>query len=394
MNPLFLEASYVLEKIENEGFKAYFVGGCVRDHCLNRPIKDIDIASSATPEDIQRIFPKTIPVGIEHGTVIVRHNHVSYEVTTFRKEDKYEDFRRPSRVWFVTELQEDLSRRDFTFNAMAMDKSYQLIDPFDGQADLNKRQIRTVGDPNARFSEDPLRLMRACRFMSVYSMEIEDETKAAILKNAHLLKRISTERVTEEFRKLLAGEMAGKALAFMKKTKIFDYLPYPLTEEKEDSMLIFPWSKLQTEEQRWAAVMVLSQINNQREFLKTWKLPNTVIRNVLEILSAFYIVQWTKTDIYKTGLKTALLGLELKCLINGGSYNEQAKNLEQLALEIPIRSKNEIPINGEDVLRIKEEAPGVWVGKLFLDMEEAIVKGELSLSEEKLIEWVRRWEEK
>jgi tRNA nucleotidyltransferase (CCA-adding enzyme) len=394
MNELFEEASYVLNKIEENGFKAFFVGGCVRDHWLDKPIKDIDIASSAKPEEIQKIFPKTIPVGIEHGTVIVRHNHVSYEVTTFRKEDKYEDFRRPSKVWFVSDLEEDLARRDFTFNAMAMDKSYTLYDPFNGRDDLAKNQIRTVGNPDDRFSEDPLRLMRACRFMSTYHLELEEETKRAIVKNAPLLKRISIERITDEFGKLLNGEWAGTALTMMKESDIFKYLPHLIKEKSEGSMLSFPWNRLKMLEQRWAAILILSEISDYREVLKKWKLPNTMINSVVEIIEAYSINQWTKMELYRFGLKTALLGTQLKYANQVEFYNQESAKLTRLASEIPIISRNDIPLKGEDILRIKEKAPGVWVGKLFNEMEKEIVENSLSLSKEVLIEWVRKWEQK
>jgi tRNA nucleotidyltransferase (CCA-adding enzyme) len=391
MNKLFEDASYVIEQIESKGFKAYFVGGCVRDYCLNRPIKDIDIASSAKPEEIQSIFPKTIPVGIEHGTVIVRYNHVSYEVTTFRKEDKYEDFRRPSKVWFVTKLEEDLSRRDFTFNAMAMDKNFQLIDPFNGRDDLKKLQIRTVGKPDHRFSEDPLRIMRAFRFMSVYGMNIEEETKFALKKNAPLLKRISTERITVEFKKLLEGEQTGKALQLMRNCGVFPYMPYPLEEICEGSLPSFDWSSLKSEEQRWAAVIVLTKVDDERDFLKLWKLPNKVIQSVLNILSSYKKAKWTKMDLYTTGLTEALSGLRLKCLLEDESYEEQASKLKQLANEIVIKSRDEIPLNGEDILKIKQKAPDVWVGQLFQELEKEIVEGKLPLSEREISDWVRRW---
>jgi tRNA nucleotidyltransferase (CCA-adding enzyme) len=391
MNKMFVEASSVIDQIETKGFKAYFVGGCVRDYYLNRPIKDIDIASSAKPEEIQSIFPKTIPVGIEHGTVIVRYNHVSYEVTTFRKEDRYKDYRRPSKVWFVTELEEDLSRRDFTFNAMAMDKNFQLIDPYNGREDLKNKQIKTVGNPNERFSEDPLRIMRAFRFMSVYSMTIEEETQSALKKNASLLKRISTERITTEFKKLLEGEQAGKALELMKVCGVFPYLPYPIEEISHGRLLNFDWGSLKNEEQRWAAVIVLTNVDDARDFLKLWKLPNKIILSVLNILSSYHKDQWTKKDIYNSGLTAALSGLWLKCRIEDESYEEQAIELKKLADEIVITSREDIPLNGEDLLRIKQRAPGVWVGQLFQDLEDAIVEGKLSLSEKEIIDWVRRW---
>jgi tRNA nucleotidyltransferase (CCA-adding enzyme) len=394
MNELFKEASYVLNRIEENGYKAYFVGGCVRDHWMDKPIKDIDIASSAKPEEIQRIFPKTIPVGIEHGTVIVRHNHVSYEVTTFRKEGKYEDFRRPSKVWFVTDLDEDLARRDFTFNAMAMDKSYKLYDPFNGREDLAQKQIRTVGQPDERFCEDPLRLMRACRFMSTYHLTIEEKTKKAIENNASLLKRISVERITDEFRKLLEGEWAGQALNFMKTAGIFMYLPHPIEEKKEGSFLAFNWNFLQTTEQKWSAILILTKVKDYREFLKKWKLPNAVMNQILKIMDAYQINHWTKMDVYRFGLDTATLAMELKYADQSDSFEQSVQRLKELALDIPIVSRNEIPIDGDDILRIKKEKPGVWVGRLYDEMEKEIVEGKLSLSQDVLVDWVRRWEQK
>src|SRR5699024_3914466 len=145
-----------------------------------RPIGDIDIATSALPEQIQAIFPQVIPVGIEHGTVIVRYNHVSYEVTTFRLDGEYSDQRHPDSVQFIDRIDEDLERRDFTINALAMNKKGQIIDLFAGKKDLARKMIRTVGNGYDRFNEDPLRIIRAFRFSSQLGFSIEKETLKAI----------------------------------------------------------------------------------------------------------------------------------------------------------------------------------------------------------------------
>jgi tRNA nucleotidyltransferase (CCA-adding enzyme) len=392
MRDWFDEASDVLKRIEKEGFQAFYVGGCVRDYLKNRPIKDIDIATSAKPEEIRCIFPNTIPVGIEHGTVIVRHNHISYEVTTFRKEGKYKDYRRPSHVSFVEELEEDLARRDFTMNAMAMDVSLQLFDPFNGRKDLENQLIRTVGDPEIRFGEDPLRLMRACRFSSVYRMDVESETEKAIKNKAPLLKLISTERITEEFKKLLAGEWAGRALKFMQQAGLNEHLPSPLYETKEGALSQFDWKSLTTEEQRWAAVIIMTQSDEKQQFLKQWKLPNRMIHKVLNVLTAFETKEWTKMGLYSIGLVDALKGIELQCLMEGIPFNERKERLEQMFQEVPITSRNELPINGETIVEIKKSAPGIWVGRLLNELERAVVEGELSPSKDALVDWVRKWE--
>ncbi|MBN3555891.1 CCA tRNA nucleotidyltransferase [Fictibacillus nanhaiensis] len=392
MNQMFENALPVLKRLEEEGYSAYFVGGCIRDLLLQRHIKDIDIASSARPEDVQRIFPKTIPVGIEHGTVIVRHDSVSYEVTTFRKEDEYKDYRRPSKVWFVDDLKEDLSRRDFTFNAMAMDTSFQVIDHFGGRDDLEHKQIRTVGDPNLRFSEDPLRIMRAWRFMSVFDMTIERKTIDAIKDKAHLLKRISTERIAIEFIKLLQGEQAGNVLEYMKKTSVLNHLPTELQEKQNDSYQEFEWNRLKSDDQRWTAILLLSDVSDVRSFLKSWKLPNHMIKKVAELKAAFEIDSWSKLDLYRYGLEVALSSITLKSAMEKKDYAHLKERLHQLNSEIPIISRKDIPLDGEDLLKITQREPGVWLGKLLEEMEKEIVEGELSLDTAALKDWVKRWE--
>ena len=147
----FKQALPIIDKIEEAGFEAYFVGGSVRDTLLNKPINDVDIATSAKPNEIKEIFPKTIDVGIEHGTVMVLWKDASYEITTFRTESTYQDFRRPDTVEFVRSLKEDLKRRDFTINALAMDRDGKIIDYFNGQKDLENNLIKAVGIPEERF---------------------------------------------------------------------------------------------------------------------------------------------------------------------------------------------------------------------------------------------------
>ena len=155
----FQEALPVLEKIKAAGFEAYFVGGSVRDVLLGHPIHDVDIASSSYPEETKKIFPRTVDIGIEHGTVLVLENGHDYEVTTFRTEDLYVDYRRPSQVSFVRSLEEDLKRRDFTINAFALDEKANIIDKFNGLVDLEQKILRAVGNAAERFNEDALRIM-------------------------------------------------------------------------------------------------------------------------------------------------------------------------------------------------------------------------------------------
>ena len=161
--PIFEPARPVLQKIEDAGFEAYFVGGCVRDTILGDSIHDIDIATSAYPSEIKAIFNRTVDTGIEHGTVMILDHGTGYETTTFRTESGYQDYRRPDKVTFVRSLSEDLKRRDFTINALALKENGEVIDLFNGLDDLKHHLIKAVGDPNERFHEDALRMMRAVR---------------------------------------------------------------------------------------------------------------------------------------------------------------------------------------------------------------------------------------
>lgn len=177
-----MKALPLLRELKKHGRQAYFVGGSVRDAQMNRDVGDIDIATDASPEEIEAIFPKTVDVGKEHGTIIVLFEGESYEVTTFRAELEYEDYRRPSGVQFIKSLKEDLKRRDLTINAMAMDEQGRLIDYFGGLRDIREKLIQTVGDPAERFHEDALRMLRALRFMSQLEFELSPNTKKRFAK--------------------------------------------------------------------------------------------------------------------------------------------------------------------------------------------------------------------
>lgn len=197
---------FIIQTIEQAGFEAYAVGGCVRDSILGRTPDDWDITTSAKPEDIKRLFRHTVDTGIQHGTVTVLIKKECYEVTTYRIDGEYEDSRHPKAVNFTSLLSEDLRRRDFTINAMAYNDHKGLVDLFGGQEDLRQGIIRCVGKPDERFSEDALRIMRAVRFSAQLGYVIEENTRQAIQKLAHTLSRISVERIQVELTKLLVSD--------------------------------------------------------------------------------------------------------------------------------------------------------------------------------------------
>lgn len=202
----------VLNQLQAAGYEAYFVGGCVRDGLLGRPVHDWDITTSALPEQVMKVFPKCVPTGEKHGTVTVLMEGESFEVTTFRSDGVYLDSRHPERVTFVPNLREDLQRRDFTINAMAMDLAGNVIDPFGGRADLELRVIRCVGDPETRFREDALRMLRAIRFSAQLGFSIAPETLAAIKTSAANCRHLSAERVRDEMEKTLLSDRPDAVL--------------------------------------------------------------------------------------------------------------------------------------------------------------------------------------
>ena len=193
----------VLARLEARGFNAYLVGGCVRDLMMGRRPSDWDVCTSALPAEVMAAFPQTRPTGLQHGTVTVLTKVKPVEVTTFRADGEYLDHRRPESVRFLPDISGDLSRRDFTVNAMALSRSGALIDLFGGRADLSQRLIRCVGKPDLRFSEDALRMFRAFRFSAQLGFTLEPETRAAILQNAPLSGALARERVSVELEKTL-----------------------------------------------------------------------------------------------------------------------------------------------------------------------------------------------
>lgn len=203
--------------LEGAGFRAYMVGGCVRDLLMGKRPADWDLCTNALPGQVQALFPRSVPSGLRHGTVTVCQHGGCVEITTFRTESGYTDRRRPDRVGFVDDLREDLMRRDFTINAMALSLSGSLADPFGGRADLERRLLRCVGEAKQRFGEDALRMFRALRFSARLGFEISRDTEAAIEENAPLAECLAPERVRDELEKILLSprpEFLGRAVAY------------------------------------------------------------------------------------------------------------------------------------------------------------------------------------
>lgn len=383
----------VLNKLEQAGFEAYFVGGSVRDILLDQPIHDVDIATSAFPEEIKQLFPKTIDIGIEHGTVLVLAEEEQYEITTFRTESTYQDYRRPDHVEFVRSLEEDLKRRDFTINAFALKEDGQIIDLFDGLADLENQILRAVGDPQERFHEDALRMMRGIRFVSQIGFTLEQETAAAIQANHSLLGKISVERINVEFIKMLLGKECSTGLRTFVETQCYIYCPG--LRDYGEALLRFadlPDEPLQTESQAWA--LLIDQLGLQeseiRPFLKEWKCSNQMIREVQMIVHGLIQRKRQMLEpmvLYCLGKENALKTEELMI------YFGETPQLEQVAKcydQLPITSMRELAIDGKKLLSVSDKKPGKWVSDALQAAERAVVEGNLANEASALVDYLQQ----
>jgi tRNA nucleotidyltransferase (CCA-adding enzyme) len=379
----FQQALPILKKIEKAGFKAYFVGGSVRDLLLGRKIHDVDIASSAYPEEIKKLFDKTIDTGIKHGTVTVLYQDHSYEITTFRTESGYQDFRRPDHVDFVENLSDDLKRRDFTINAMAIDHQGQIIDLFNGLQDLKKHLIKAVGDPETRFHEDALRMMRAVRFMSQLNFSVESKTKQAIADHHQLLSKISVERIRDEFVKLGLGPNARPAFQLFLDTKLSENVPG--FAGQADKLAVFPKLKFnpQTEANFWAVIIILLglEIKQIRSFMRQWKNSNALTNQVEAIVSFFDLLS-RKTpddyDLFQVGRNTLFSVIDLAHTLG---QPIQATALVDRYEALPIKADSEFVIDGNYLIS-QGFQPGRRLGQILAQIKRLVVMGQLENNRE------------
>ncbi|MGT2798121.1 CCA tRNA nucleotidyltransferase [Streptococcus intermedius] len=386
----FQEALPVLKKIKNAGFDAYFVGGSVRDALLERPIHDVDIASSSYPEETKHIFERTIDVGIEHGTVLVLEDNHEYEVTTFRTEDLYVDYRRPSHVTFVRSLKEDLKRRDFTINALALDEAGNVIDLFEGLDDLKYQILRAVGIPSERFNEDALRIMRGFRFQASLGFTLDADTFNAMKGCVPLLEKISVERTFIEFDKLLTSFYWRKGLKSLIASGAMDYLPDMRNHQSQlETLFNFQVDfQFTSSEQAWAALLMALQIKNIKRFLKHWKTSNEFQKRVEQIVMIFNLRQTHFLD------KEECYRFELDLIIQA----EEIRQAQGLAIDferiystydsLTIHDKHEIVVNGGLLIKEFGFKPGPALGQLLTEIEMAIVNGVLDNRLEAILAFV------
>ena len=372
----FNSAVDVLEKFNKAGYEAYFVGGCVRDFLLGCEFSDIDITTNALPEEVKKIFRKSIDTGIQHGTVTILVNGESYEVTTFRTEDDYIDHRTPEKVEFVSNLRDDLDRRDFTINAMALDSKGKLYDYHNGKNDLTNKIIKTVNNPNERFFEDALRMLRAFRFSSKLGFEIEDNTLVAIKKNTELIKFVSIERIVNEFKKLLAGIGSKRSLELLIDSKLNTYIPF-----LNDITCIVECSKYTF----CQSLYILAKLNNiSFEKLKELKLSNKEIKQIK-------IYEKINEDFSSNvPLEIILYNYDINDVSFIASYSNYCAKEDIERIKLPIKSFNDIAITSTEIIRIIDKSPGPWIKEVTRKLEEAILLNKIYNTKNNIVDFLKK----
>lgn len=386
---IFVKAMPVLRTLEDAGFEAYFVGGSVRDVLLHRHVHDVDITTSAYPEEVKELFDKSIDTGIKHGTVTVLYGGESYEITTFRTESGYQNFRRPDHVTFVQNLDKDLKRRDFTINALAMDMHGDIVDLFNGIEDLKNHIIRAVGNPEKRFHEDALRMMRAVRFMSQLEFKLEEKTEQAIKDNHELLKKISVERIREEFVKMGLGPFSRQAFQIFLDTQLSEDVPD--FAGKKNLLQVYPQLKFSptVETSLWAVIIILLKVPNENigKFMRDWKNSNAMTEKVEQIIKMFDLIADhvpTDYELFEAGEDIIINTIDVADIL-GQPVSSEA--LVDRYLALPIKTPSELAVDGRFLIK-RGMRPGAQLGSTLNQIRKKVVACEIENSEEAIEQYL------
>ncbi len=363
-----------LDLLDRAGFEAFLVGGCVRDFVRGKTPSDYDITTPSTPEETKAVF-RDFPVflqGEKHGTVGVIINGEKLEITTHRRDGDYLDHRRPESVTFSRAIADDLSRRDFTVNALAYSPRSGLVDLFGGVDDIKNKVIRCVGNSDRRFDEDALRILRALRFSSTLGFEIEENTKDSILKNAHLLKTVSAERIRDELIKFIGGEGAVSVLCRF--YEVFGQIVSGIdTEFFRDNLDKY------TGDRRFALLLCAADGAN----IEKLRLSGEEMRFYRSVRQLFYAPEFT--SVYE--LKKAVSQMGETAVRYALEFRERAEQLEWLDEAIEngeCMNKKDLKITGADLIASGFEQ-GVQIGRLLDEIFDRVLQGKLPNEYEKLI---------
>lgn len=362
----------VIRRLKNAGFEAYFVGGAVRDFLLGKNPHDFDVATSAEPEQVKELFKRTVDTGILHGTVLVLAGGAGVEVTTFRTESDYSDNRRPDSVAFVKSLEEDLKRRDFTINAMAMTEELEIVDLYGGRKDLEEKVIRAVGEPDQRFREDALRMLRAVRFSGQLDFSIDEDTLTSIQKNAALIGAIAVERLKMELDKIMANKHAVRSIDYLSVSGLADHLP-------SGGLFKTDWRTFQpTGDPLSGWLYAFWQHSKDVSALSAYKFSNEEKIILKKAITAASLESWNPWTYYTYTPKQ----LELAAALTGRGDDWMEKKVN-----LPIESKSDLAVSGRDLMDWTDQKPGPWLKEALGEIERRIVFRLLENEKDKIKDW-------
>ena len=350
-----------LKTIEDNGYEAYIVGGFVRDYILGIESNDIDVCTNAKPSDIRKIFVDNCLPNQEYGSVVVVINNTRFEVTTFRREITYEDNRKPVEFEYIDSLTEDLQRRDFTINAICMNKDKQIIDILNGKKDITNREINTIGDSVHKLSEDSLRILRAVRFATVLNFKLSSDVKQAIKRCKHLLSNLSYERKKAELDKIFGSIHVKYGVKLLIELGLDEELKlYKLKDINYFDDIMGIWALL--------------DVDDIYPFTKNEKNMMQGIRDALKEDNIDTLVLY-KYGLYINSIAASIKGLDKKQL----AYKYE---------NLPIKELNEIKITGDEIMNLLNMEPGRYIKNIFDDLENSILLGRLDNDTDKIKEYL------
>lgn len=367
---------YVVEQLENNGYETVFVGGSVRDYLLGYEAKDIDIATFAEPNEVKKVFQNTIDVGIEHGTVLVVVDGEPIEVTTYRTGET-------STV--QKSLREDLRRRDFTINALAMTKEGQLIDYFGGQADLQRRMLRAVEIPAERFEEDALRMLRAVRFAAALNFTIEEKTFTAMKKQASALQHIAVERIKVELDKMFTSSAPLTGAQLLVESGLYTALPF----FSKDLVMLEEKDVFATSIEGWAAVLLFGCVTAS-ELGRAYKLSNEEKRFLSHVEQAYANRRkkpFTIDDYYGYEATVLYIVEKIYGVLHGESVEVPRDYFERQKAKLPIQSIKDLCVSGQDLLKWTNMRGGRWVGEWMQKIAYAVLHKQCENEMDTIKEW-------
>jgi len=352
----------IVKKLLDSNYQAFFVGGFVRDHLLGLKVTDIDITTDALPSEIQALFPKTKATGLRYGTITVFKGAHAYEVTTFRTDGKYLGHRKPEEVHFSKSLEEDLARRDFTINALAMDYQEKIIDCFNGRNDLELQLIKAIGDPKKRFVEDALRILRAFRFVAKLGFDIERDTLESITTNMKLLTEIASERIIGEFKKILDGGYKNKALRLISESGIGEVFP-----ELNQGLKYF--ERIHEEGISYLEFFAMCFYLYNQEIPDNWRFSNkekAIMYKIMELISVTETDEYNEMIIYRLGIEIPLMANNVSRMINPD--NDQELTIRKIYQELPVKKTCDLTFKGQDILELTSERNAEVIGDIIDDL--------------------------